>query len=382
MAVTFIKQPGNPSFSKNPIILRAKTTLHDVTFLRIVCEVTFKNSSNNSILYKETYSAPVEDYGTVTFNLSNASNVYYNLMVRDLMEPWMTYQPLERMEILCYEKWIEGGVEQTGTTTSITSEILILPGGLSDFERMKSSTADIGDILLDNNRLTRKPQEEGVVYPGEILLMPYYNRTNGENATKKISAAGKELYSESLTLYSKAVGTIHFSITEDYLNKEIMTTCSHMRMNSMVRPHNDRVRFLRFINSFGMVENISVCCNDALEYEIESEESTLIGNIDKPGNIPSIVQYRNINRRMNRKKSDIGSYALSSGYVKPNWAEWFVHDVLMSPRAWMLIDGVWVPGDIIPDDSVQMYDRTEPGLQKVDFTFKMGIDGGTRAVFI
>lgn len=371
MAITFTQQPGEVNFSNNPIILKAKTNIANKVFLRIICEVTFSNSNTLEYSYTETYSSPVEDQGTAIFNLANASRVYYNLMVRDLNEPWMVYLAMEKMQIKCYEKWIENGVEQTSASTS-TSEVLVLPGGLTDFERMKAQSEDLGNILLEQNRLSRKPQEGAIVYPGEIILMPYYNTASYIKATKSLSSNGEVLNSDTIGLYSRSVGIINFTIEDSYVNKELAATCHTMRMDAYVRPWDPRVRFLRFINSFGMVENISVCCNDALEYEINTEESTLIGE----------VSYRHTNRRMSRKTTDTGSYALSSGYVDNKWAEWFTHEVLMTPRAWMEIDGVWVPGDILPDDSVQMYDRTEPGLQNVEFTFKMGIEGGVKNSFI
>lgn len=371
MAITFTKQPGDINFSNNPIILKAKTNLSKKVFLRIICEATFSSQYTPEYSYTEIYSSPVEDQGTATFNLANASKVYYNLMVRDLAEPWMLYRNMEKMKIKCYEKWVENGAEQTSASTS-TSVVLVLPGGLTDFERIKAQSEDLSNMLIEQNRLSRKPQEGAIVYPGEIIVMPYYNTTSYTTATKSLSSDGGVLYSESVGLYSKSVGIVHFTIEDSYVNKEIAATCNRMRMNVYVRPRDERVRFLRFINSFGMVENISVCCNDALEYEINTEESTLIGE-------PS---FRNINRRMNRKTTDTGIYALSSGYLDSKWTEWFTHEVLMTPRAWMQIDGVWVPGDIIPDDTVQMYDRTEPGLQNVEFTFRMGIDGGTKNLFI
>lgn len=371
MAITFTKQPGDINFSNNPILLKANTSISKKVFLRIVCEVTFSSPNIPGYTYTETYSSPVEDLGSAIFNLANASMVYYNLMVRDLTEPWIVYKNIERMKIKCYEKWIENGVEQTSASTS-TAEVLVLPGGLTDFERLKVQSEDLANMLLEQGRLSRKPQEGAIVYPGEIMLMPYYNTGAYINSTKEVSYNGETLSSQSVGLYSKAVGLVSFTIEDNYTNKEIVATCNTMRMNAVVKPWNERVRFLRFINSFGMVENISVCCNDVLEYEINTEESTLIGE-------PS---FRNINRRMSRKNTDTGIYALSSGYLDSKWTEWFTHEVLMTPRAWMQIDGVWVPGDIIPDDTVQMYDRTEPGLQNVEFTFRMGIEGGTKNLFV
>lgn len=368
MAVTFTQLPGTLNFSNNPILLTAKTSLSGKTFLRIICEATFQLAGDNTEVYKEAYSSPVSDGGTVTFNLSNASKVYYNQKINEITSTDASMYAMQTLSIQCYEKWIDSYGEQTGTKVNVSGEILILPGGLTDFERMKLTNIDLEALIGDAKELSRKPQYGGVVYPGERILMPYFSMTANAKETSSAAYSNGDYSTELYVRQPKAVGLVGFEIDDSHVGKTVTTSISVGRnLISKIVPLSDKVKFLRFINGFGAVENISVCVNDTLEYAINTEESTLIGE-------PS---FRNINRRMSRKTTDTGSYALSSGYVNNVWAEWFTHEVLMTPRAWMLIDGVWVPGDIIPEDTVQMYDRTEPGLQNVGFTFKMGIEGGT-----
>lgn len=368
MAVTFTQLPGTLNFSNNPILLTAKTSLSRKTFLRIICEATFQLAGDNTEVYKEAYSSPVSDGGTVTFNLSNASKVYYNQKINEITSTDASMYAMQTLSIQCYEKWIDSYGEQTGTKVNVSGEILILPGGLTDFERMKLTNIDLEALIGDAKELSRKPQYGGVVYPGERILMPYFSMTANAKETSSAAYSNGDYSTELYVRQPKAVGLVGFEIDDSHVGKTVTTSISVGRnLISKIVPLSDKVKFLRFINGFGAVENISVCVNDTLEYAINTEESTLIGE-------PS---FRNINRRMSRKTTDTGSYALSSGYVNNVWAEWFTHEVLMTPRAWMLIDGVWVPGDIIPEDTVQMYDRTEPGLQNVGFTFKMGIEGGT-----
>lgn len=373
MAVTFTQLPGTLNFSNNPILLTAKTSLSGKTFLRIICEATFQLAGDNTEVYKEAYSSPVSDGGTVTFNLSNASKVYYNQKINEITSTDASMYAMQTLSIQCYEKWIDSYGEQTGTKVNVSGEILILPGGLTDFERMKLTNIDLEALIGDAKELSRKPQYGGVVYPGERILMPYFSMTANAKETSSAAYSDGDYSTELYVRQPKAVGLVGFEIDDSHVGKTVTTSISVGRnLISKIVPLSDKVKFLRFINGFGAVENISVCVNDTLEYAINTEESTLIGE-------PS---FRNINRRMSRKTTDTGSYALSSGYVNNVWAEWFTHEVLMTPRAWMLIDGVWVPGDIIPEDTVQMYDRTEPGLQNVGFTFKMGIEGGTVNWFI
>lgn len=373
MAITFTQIPGSLIFSNNPILLSAKTNLSGKTFLRIFCEATFQATNSEDTVYVETYSSPVENMGTAIFNLSNAAKVYFNQKITNMPFPDITSYNLQTVSIRCYEKWLDGTIEKTGTPVDVSGEMLILPGGLTDYELLKINNYDLEALIGEAKELSRKPQYGGTVYPGETIIMPYFSMNLSSKATSSASYSDGEVTIGSYVRIPKAVGLNSFTIDAKHVGQTVTTSISIGRnLVSNISPLSENVKFLRFINSFGAIENISVCVNDTLEYEISTEESTLIGE-------PS---YKNLNRRMSRKTTDTGSYALSSGFVNNEWAEWFTHEVLMTPRAWMQIDNVWVPGDIIPDDTVQMYDRTEPGLQNVEFTFKMGIEGGTKNLFV
>lgn len=361
MAVLFSQQPGLVNFSNNPIILKARTTLSGKIFLRIVCDIHFY-TSNNTETYNETLSSPVEDKGTVTFNLSNASKVLYNKVIGKDFDGF----PVVCFTLSCYEKWVEDGIEMTGDPTNISSEMIVVPGGLTDYERLSMSNYDIEALMGDAKMLSRKPTTGGVVYQDETLLLPYFSKTVAEQDSYNIKYGTEEAHTVSYIRAPKAIGVIKIGIDKAHVGQSVSIEYKGKTITFMIYPINKKVKQLRFVNSFGVVENISVCVNDELEYEIKSKESTLTGE----------VSFENVIHRMTRKTKDSGNYKLSSGYVDSNWAEWFTHDFLMTPKAWMLIGKIWVPGSVVPDDSVQMYDHAKIGLQKVDFTFNMSIEGG------
>ena len=134
--------------------------------------------------------------------------------------------------------------------------------------------------------------------------MPYFSMTANAKETSSAAYSDGDYSTELYVRQPKAVGLVGFEIDDSHVGKTVTTSISVGRnLISKIVPLSDKVKFLRFINGFGAVENISVCVNDTLEYAINTEESTLIGE-------PS---FRNINRRMSRKTTDTGSYALSSG---------------------------------------------------------------------
>ena len=122
MAVTFTQLPGTLNFSNNPILLTAKTSLSGKTFLRIICEATFQLAGDNTEVYKEAYSSPVSDGGTVTFNLSNASKVYYNQKINEITSTDASMYAMQTLSIQCYEKWIDSYGEQTGTKVNVSGD--------------------------------------------------------------------------------------------------------------------------------------------------------------------------------------------------------------------------------------------------------------------
>ena len=133
------------------------------------------------------------------------------------------------------------------------------------------------------------------------------------------------------------------------------------------RTNTRDVHFLRFINGFGAVENIAVWAKDKLSYEVSGETHSLVQEIST----------RPTDRRYATKSQPVGVYELSSGYVPVRWAEWYVQELLTSPRVWIQIGGKWVPALIEAEDDCVIYDRTKPEMPHVDFTLRLAIDGVT-----
>lgn len=373
MAITYTQQPGSINFCNNPIIVKAITSLSGKTFLRIVCECTFSVQSSvyTSMQLETSYSAPVQDKGEATFNLSDASQTLINRMV-NLYNGDNSFQSIsESVYIRCYEIWVLEGKEIKGEYTPVSGNIFILPGGLTDYERMKAPTADISSILGNEAWMTRKPNG-GTIYKGETFIMPTFNAEGGSYLSQ-FSVNGTKVAEKTVYGYEKSLNHTWMVINGEASGPFTFTDkLTNKTMSGYYSTEVKNVKFLRFVNGFGAIENISVKVNEALSYEMDSEESSLVKE----------ASFRPSSRRFNKKTTPVGSYSLSSGYVNRAWAEWFMQEFLPTSSAWMYENGVWIPGTIEPDDTIDIYNRAKEDLLHIDFTFKLAIDGGTTNSFV
>lgn len=373
MALTFIQQPGEISFSKNPVIVKARTSLSDKTFLRISCRVVFDNGEEK---YEETYSSPVEDFGTITFNLSNASQVLFNKAIQKIDAEFKTPIAISQIwSIMLQEEWLDSGRIQKGTPIDINTEVyLVIPGGLTDYELLGLSNYDMVSKIGYANLLTRKPKVGGSVYAGETIMLPFFYTQKGENQNSSFSVQYDSDPPKTISFYqpTNKVSAIQYKVESGKIGSILKVTAYQKTYTFSVKQAQSNTKKMRFINSFGAVENISVTCNDALEYKINQEESTIFGEIS----------FNNVIHKMSRKQNDFGVFSLSSGYVDESWAEWFTHELVMSPKAWMLIGERWVPGIITSEKSTSMYNRSKEEMQHIEFNFEMSIEGGCSNLYV
>ena len=397
MALTFTQQPNSLVFAKNPIIVKVKTDKElgeSESLLRIICTATFDDAEYTTLPpFEVELSQPVENGGMATFNLSDAAQTLITRihasidmnLENDESNPddnsclfgrWIRLNA----SVWCKEVWVRDGYEVDGESTSANPITFgVIPGGFTDFEMISRKDIDIVSSLVgegyDTALMTRKP-DLGIVYRGEVVLLPVV-------APSSDDTVGTEMYIDEKMADSSfagvGAGVLKYSaLTTDFYR--VVEYDSDMRIHisgSAMRygyyRHNAKgVYFLRFINGFGAIENISVRSKDSLSYEMGD------------GATHSLVQdasVRPYDRRYATKSQPVGVYQMSSGYVSKQWAEWYVQELLVSPRVWMQMGDVWVPCIIEAGDDCVIYDRTKPSMPHVDFTIRLAIDGVTGCAF-
>lgn len=368
-------------FANNPIVFKATTYYslgEEESFLRIICRATFTLDGvppfyKGSTRFETEMSQPVENMGTATFNLSDAAQTIIRRVQSQIdMEGGDALYPYAVLAEVDFEDvWIKDNQQVSGVLEHLRpkASFRVVPGGMTDYEMYMYGSRNLALVTSEGKEMTRKP-DGGIVYAGEKMIVPVLRGGNSSSvtATVKLLVGGNDIYSssdiiEGLKLdYQTAAPESKVAEGEFVFNSSLTGSIA-----GYYRTNTQGVHFLRFINGFGAVENISVRSKDKLSYEVSGETHSLV---QEDATRPS-------GRRYATKEQPVGVYELSSGYVPQRWAEWYVQELLTSPRVWIQLGGKWVPSLIESEDDCVIYDRTKPEMPHVDFTLRLAIDGVT-----
>lgn len=369
MTITVIS-PNTLCFAGNPILVTAstdKSLASDESFLRIVCNASF--SCLGHTLDME-YSQPIGNGGEAVFNIADAAQSVINRVQAEIdMNATSDNYWYKSITVVCSYSckvvWIKDNAEQSPSGyQSATFSINAIPGRFTDYEMLTRSSIELTSIV-DKKPMTRKP-DLGIVYKGETVIVPMAS-TSGRTDTARVYIGDKHVLTSYASLDAYSLDYSYTNIDTDTDGELSMESTGMGTLSGYYRTNTQGVHFLRFINGFGAVENISVRSKDKLSYEVSGDTHSLVRQ----------ATTRPADRRYATKAQPVGVYELSSGYVPQKWAEWFVQELLTSPRVWILLGGKWVPALIEAKDDCVIYDRTKPEMPHVDFTLRLAIDGVT-----
>lgn len=375
MALHITSAPASVNFSRNPIIFKVSTTKilgNDESMLRIVCRVKFEMGGNviysGDRAFEDELSQPVGNAGDALFNLSDLSET---LFIRLLPYDMVSAESPMGIQCTCsfHETWVKDGYEVKGEATA-DQVFRVVPGQLTDYELMVKKDFDLSSMIGNIVKMSRKP-DMGIVYNGETIVLPVLH--NSDNACQsRFFINGEEVEYFTNMIYAYQTSLLYKALNHSF-NGELLFKweLNPDPLKGYFRANSNGVHFLRFINGFGAVENISVRVKDKLSYSSEGEEFSIVQD----------VSGKDFGRRYAKKSQPVGSYELSSGYVPRVWAEWYVQELLTSPRVWIQIDGRWVPALIESEDECVIYDKANPEMPHVDFTLKLAIDGVTECTW-
>lgn len=386
MAIDKIIAPALLNFAGNPIIVEARTDMSvsgtEYSFLRIVCEVNVYTEPYRDVpTFSMELSQPVSDKGTATFNLSDAAQ---SVVLSAQNKINMNESPANEggsvtnyynagrryyVQAFVYDVYIRDNYEVKSDKELVMPEenqsfIYVIPGKLNDFEMLSMGGFYLAD-KVKGRMMSRKP-DMGMVYKGETIIVPVIGDGSfSKKLTVSVDGTKTNEVSESFKLYYLS----YQEATMSHASDGGITVSSDLGgiKTGHYRTNTNGVHFLRFINGFGAVENISVRSKDKLSYEVSGETHSLVQG----------VTTRPTDRRYAVKSQPVGVYELSSGYVPQKWAEWYVQELLTSPRVWIQLGGKWVPALIEAEDDCVIYDRSKPEMPHVDFTLRLAIDGVT-----
>ena len=330
---------GNPiTFSVLPLKIEGSTP----AFHRMVFEVKCGISGGNYETIRLTEPVLTEDGAEVMVDISSALRSF-----RDSYQysPEPGVMPVVKFNVSAYDEYMING------NPGHTEPISYLPGsnvkqtlfgGFSDYDRL---TAENNTMPV--SRLTRKP-----------------------TTTPQLACVGETViyvapYNPAIDIFSSkwdAPEAKAFTIT-----KEGQQTVGDISIFAMPQSEAVRRTEFRFINSFGVLESISVPRVYSKKLNITSTSYIVTRR----------ETLRSFSREAVRKQNNQESWDFQTDPLDEAWLAWYLHEFLMSEHTWINIKGKFLPCTIIAEEEITFQDETKQEMHSVSFTAKLDFCGST-----
>ena len=290
--------------ANNPITFSIKPeVVKSPSFHRVIVEVTYDNNNGNYEVIK--LSVPVTQEGNdVELDISSALRVpledfqYSPLVATYPMVKWYIKAYDEYMNINGELKTNQGEQyypQKPSTSDGGATNLRCIAGAFSDIERMLSG------VTKSVTSLSRKPQS----LPQLMVVGDTYAYTPA--------------YSKSQSLLDSATLTAPQS-REVEITKEGLQTIGEQSIYAMPKDEaKDRMIF-RFINSFGVLECVSIPRTYSKKLSIQSSSYT----------VTKLETFNSFSRSAVSKKNDRESWLFMTDPLDENWLQWYLHEFLMS----------------------------------------------------
>lgn len=122
----------------------------------------------------------------------------------------------------------------------------------------------------------------------------------------------------------------------------------------------------RFINSFGVMESISV--PRSFRQSVPMTSNSYV--------VTQRESFSRFSRSAVKKIPNPESWHFTSDPLDESWLRWFLYEFLMAEDVWINFDGAWIPCEIsASDEEVTFIDKTKNDMLTVTFKAKLGVDG-------
>lgn len=338
---------GNPiTFSIKPSDAGTSPSFH-----RVIVEVTYDNNNGNYEVIK--LSVPVTQEGKdVVLDVSSALRV----PLEDFQySPLVATYPMVKWYIKAYDEYMNSNGElktnqgiqyypqEPNTSDGGATNLRCIAGAFWDIERMVSG------VTKSVKSLSRKPQS----LPQLMVVGDTYAYTPA--------------YSESQSLLGSSGlnGLTAPQSREVEITKEGLQTIGEQSIYAMPKDEGKDRMVFRFINSFGVLECVSIPRTYSKKLSIQSSSYT----------VTKLETFNSFSRSAVSKKNDLESWLFMTDPLDENWLQWYLHEFLMSNHVWLNVKGNWIPVTIIPEDEITFLDKTNTNMYSVSFTVKLDIYG-------
>ena len=330
---------GNPiTFAVTPVKIEGIIP----SFHRMVFDVKCGMSGGNYETIRLTEPVLTEDGAEVMVDISSALRSF-----RDSYQysPEPGVMPVVKFNVSAYDEYmINGNPGQTEPISYLPGSNVkqTLFGGFSDYDRL---TAENNTMPV--SRLTRKP-----------------------TTTPQLACVGETViyvapYNPAIDIFSSkwdAPEANAFTIT-----KEGQQTVGDISIFAMPQSEAVRRTEFRFINSFGVLESISVPRVYSKKLNITSTSYIVTRR----------ETLRSFSREAVRKQNNQESWDFQTDPLDEAWLAWYLHEFLMSEHTWININGKFLPCTIITEEEITFQDETKQEMHSVSFTAKLDFCGST-----
>ena len=330
---------GNPiTFAVTPLKIGGSTP----SFHRMVFEVKCGMSGGGYETIRLTEPVLSEDGTEVIVDISSALRSFrdsYNY------SPKPGIMPVVKFNVSAYDEYmINGNPNQTEPISYLPGDEVkqTIFGGFSDYDRLTAATE-----AMPVSRMTRKPTTAPqLACVGETIIYvdPYSPAV------------------DFLTPTWDAPEAKAFTITN-----EGQQTVGDISVFAMPQSEAVRRTEFRFINSFGVLESISVprvyskkLGITAINYTVTRRETL-----------------RSFSREAVRKQNNQEEWNFQTDPLDEEWLAWYLHEFLMSEHTWVNINGKFLPCTIITEEEITFQDETKQEMHSVSFTAKLDFCGST-----
>lgn len=331
-------------FNGNPIVfmVRHATPEGSLSFHRMIFEVKCGMSGGNYETIKMSEPIVNEKAVVVMGDISSALRSFRD-SYKYTPEPGV--MPVVKFNVSAYDEYmIDGELHKTKPVFYLSGDEVkqTLFGGFSDYDRLMAT-----NDTMAVSRMTRKPTSSPqLACVGETIIYvdPYSPAIDFTTATWDAPEA-------------KA-----FIITNE--GQQTIGDISVYALPQSEAVH--RTEF-RFINSFGVLESISVPRVYSKKLGITATSYTVTRR----------ETLRSFSREAVRKQNNQESWEFQTDPLDEAWLAWYLHEFLMSEHTWINIKGKFLPCIITVEDEITFDDKTKETMHSVSFTAKLDFRGST-----
>lgn len=337
----------------NPITLAVKPNQlvgSTPSFHRVILEIECGIGDNHEVI-KMSHPVFAELGEDVIIDISSALRTF-----RDSYEYTHipTTYPIVKFNVKAYDEYmINGNVRTPVDEVWFPNNPAILPeeekykaylctvfGAFSDMERITAGSTK--GVTTLSKKPTSSPE---IVKVGETFVYA-------------------PAYTSEQKLEQSSVLTAPQSKEENITRQGKQTIGGHSLYALPENAPQQRVQ-MRFINSFGVLESVSVLAST--EQQVNTTAEHFVRTLTET--------FGRMSRGTVRKNDNYETWKFSTGPLDEPWLRWYIHEFLMSEHIWLLVGETWLCIHIVPEETTTIRNSLSGDILEVTFSARFDING-------